>query len=113
MAMQALPAGPDDVPGDSNDGHRPKLVALDDGHAFEVDIAPPDAERLTNAHAGAEHEGDDVREVTPARAGLGASLFPVLRGTLHPRQEPAAFLRGQCPGLARAGLDRVQVPDRV
>ena len=73
-----LPAVPHDVPGDRDDGDRPQLVALDDGHTLQVDVAPADAERLADAHAGAEHEGDEVGQVAPARARLGTGLLLVL-----------------------------------
>ena len=83
--MQALTSVPDDVAGDGHSGHRPQLVTVDDRHAFEVEVALAHAEGLADANAGAEHERHEVREVAPARAGLGSRLVLILRRPLHPR----------------------------
>jgi hypothetical protein len=60
VPLQTLGTVRHDVPRDREDGHGPQLVALDDRHTLQIDVAPADAKGFSDAHPGTEHEGDEV-----------------------------------------------------
>jgi hypothetical protein len=113
VPLQTLAAVADHVSSDRDDRHRPQLATVDYRHTFKVDIAPSDTERLADPHTRAQHERHDVREVPSARTRPRPRLLLVVRRSLQPGKEPTPLLRRQGTRLPGAGLNRVQVPDRV
>ncbi|MFC4942393.1 hypothetical protein [Pseudonocardia sp. GCM10023141] len=65
--VQPITPMTNDVARNGDDRDRPEFVAVNDRDAVEVEVAPPHSERLADPHAGAEHEGHEVREVAPPR----------------------------------------------
>ncbi len=84
-----------DLAPDRDDRHQPDVIAGDDGHAVEVEVADPDPACLTNPQARAEREPDQVGQVCVPGDLLLACHLRVVACAVHPGQETAAFLDGQ------------------
>ena len=51
----------DDVARDGHNRNGAQFIAVDDRHAFEVEVALPNGKNLTDTNACAEHERHEVR----------------------------------------------------